>query len=173
MSATLTALRVVHILASVFWVGGVLTFLFYVMPTSRALGADGQRFMGELARQTKLSTHLTVAALAAVISGLALLWIVSGGLQAEWLATRTGTTLTAGAAAGLAAFLLGALNNGPAATALARLGQEIQAAGGAPSEAQRARLATLQRRLQVGGLAGITLLMFAASAMAAFRYLGA
>lgn len=172
MDPLLLALRIVHIVTSVFWVGGVLVFLFYVLPVSRTLGAEGTRFLDALVQGANLSRHLTRAAALSVLSGAWLLWIVSGGLDEAWLVTRTGTTLATASLAGTFAFLIGMINNGPAAAGLARLASAIEAQGSPPDAAQQAELARLRQRLSVGGTISMVMLGIAVGGMATFRYLG-
>lgn len=172
MDPLLLSLRLVHIAAAVFWVGGVMVYLFYVMPVAKSLGAEGNRFVGALNAQARFSPHLTRAGALTTLSGLWLLWIVSGHFNTAWLATRTGTTLVVAALAGTTAFFIGMINNGPAAEALGRLGAEVAAQGTPPSAEQSARLAVLGQRLMTGVYVNLVLLGIAVGGMATFRYVG-
>jgi uncharacterized membrane protein len=172
MDPLLLSLRLVHIFASVFWIGGVLVYLFYLLPTARALGPEGGRFMTHLVQQARLSKHLTRAGALAVLSGAWLLWIVSAGFDPAWLASRVGTTLSVAALAGTLAFFIGMINNGPTAERLAALGEQIATRGTPADAAETARMEGLRKRLMVGGLANMVLLGIAVGGMAVFRYLG-
>jgi uncharacterized membrane protein len=172
MDLLLLGLRLVHIIAAIFWVGGVMVYLFYLMPAARALGPEGGRFMAHLVQQARLSKHLTRAGALAVLSGAWLLWIVSAGFDPAWLASRVGTTLTVSALAGTLAFFIGMINNGPTAERLGALSAEITARGTPADAAETARMEGLRRRLMVGGLANMVLLGIAVGGMAVFRYLG-
>lgn len=167
---SLIVLRAVHVVAGAFWVGAALMLVAFVAPTVRALGPDGGRFMQRLLAHSRFPEAMGMASAATTLAGLALLWPASGGLQGAWLRSAPGAALALAALVGLAAFAVGLAVNKPAAAGLARLGAEI--GGGAPSTEQAARLATLQRRLRLGGLWGAALLVLSTLGMGVARYLG-
>lgn len=86
---------------------------------------------------------MIVASLLNALSGLLLYWTVSGHLQGAWITSGPGLMLTIGLAAGLLAFVIGNVVNGPTAKQIAALGQEVQTAGGTPTPAQMDRMQAL------------------------------
>jgi uncharacterized membrane protein len=47
-------LRLIHILAGVFWVGAIFLIAGFLLPTARAMGREGGRFMQHLMLQRRL-----------------------------------------------------------------------------------------------------------------------
>ncbi len=47
-------LRLIHILAGIFWVGAILLIAGFLLPTSRATGREGARFMQHLMLKRRL-----------------------------------------------------------------------------------------------------------------------
>jgi hypothetical protein len=102
----IVVLRLLHIVAGAFWVGAVVTSVFFVEPTATASGREGDRFLAQFAIRRHFVAVLTVAALVSAAAGALLYWIDSGGLRAEWITTNTGLGFTLGALAGLAALAI-------------------------------------------------------------------
>jgi hypothetical protein len=102
-------LRLIHIAAGAFWVGGVYTFFLFVQPTGMALGPGGQPFMHNLLHERRISTALLTAAVITVLAGLWLLWLTTGGLKTDLLfdSSRIGFTI-----GGIAAILTLAVGGG-------------------------------------------------------------
>jgi uncharacterized membrane protein len=169
---TLIALRAVHVVAGTLWVGAAVMLVAFVAPTVRSLGPDGGRFMQRLIATSRFPEFMGAAGILATVAGLVLLWAISGGFAADWVLSPSGATLVLAALAGIAAFAVGTLVNKPTAARIMALTAEIAAAG-APSAAQAARMAKLQRRLGLGGLWGAILLVVSTLGMASARYVGA
>lgn len=167
----LVALRAVHVVAGTLWVGAAVMLVAFIAPTVRSLGPDGGRFMQRLIGTSRFPEFMGIASLLATVAGMALLWPVSGGLAIDWLVSPPGATLALAAAVGVAAFAVGITVNKPTAARIAALAGEIASAG-APSPAQSARMAQLQRRLGLGGRWGAVLLVLSTLGMAVARYLG-
>jgi hypothetical protein len=100
--------------------------------------------------QRRFPQYLVIAGWSAIISGALLYWIVSGGIQLQWLATSRGTLLTIGALSGIGALLVGVLVSAPAASRLGVIGGQVQAAGGPPTAEQAGQLRSMQERLVRG-----------------------
>ena len=135
-------LRIVHIVGGVFWAGGVFMMAFFIGPAVAATGDAGQKFVGYLVGQLKLSTRLSAAAGSTVLAGAILYWIDSDGLSSAWTRSGAGTGFTIGALFGLAAFVLGILA-GRAIRELGKLGAQTQ---GKPAPKQMAQIGALQQR---------------------------
>lgn len=172
MSVTLILLlRIVHLVMGVFWVGAVLLVAGFLEPTARALGPDASKFIQHLMRQKQLSKHITGAAVLTVLSGIWLYWILSSGFQMAWITSGMGLSLTVGGLLAIVALIIGFAVSRPTAMRMGRLGQEIQASGGPPSDAQRAQMQALQTRMRWAGRVSSVLLLLAVIGMAVARYL--
>lgn len=168
--SVLLLLRLTHILAGVFWAGSVILIAGFVEPVARSLGQEGGRFMQGLANGRHMTIYLMAAGLLTVLSGLALYWLDSGGLQWGWIQSNFGLTLTVGGLAAIVALLLGQFVNAPTAKRIGLVAQSIQKGGGPPSPAQISELSLLQARLRLFVRIGAVLLVVAVAAMAVARY---
>jgi len=170
MNIVTVLLRLIHISAGVFWVGGSVMTIGFIQPTAAALGPEGAKFMQRLTGPGRLPFFMNLAAPLATLAGLALYWMDSG-FRVEWIVTGPGLGFTVGGVAGIAAFILGVVVMGPTAAQMGALGTEIQVAGGPPTPAQASRMRTLQGKFHQGGLWGTVLLVVALAAMSVARYL--
>lgn len=171
MIAELIVLRLVHILGGIFWVGsGIFTSVFLV-PALASSGATAGQVMGAL-QQRRLFTVLPIVAVLTILSGLRLMWLVSGGFAPGYFASATGGTFAASGAAAIVAFALSLLVARPAAVRAAGLGAAIAAA---PDPSTRGRLehqlASLRRLGAVASTIAVTLLVLGAAGMAVARNL--
>lgn len=164
-------LRVVHILAGVFWVGSAFFFFAFVEPTARTLGPDAQRFMQHMTVVRRVPMMVTAAAGLTVLAGVLLYWRDSGGFQLSWITSPPGLGVTAGAVFGIAAFVLGLVTVRPQVERLGRLGHEIETAGGPPTTTQLGEIGALTEGLRRAGAIDVALLTVAVVAMATARFL--
>jgi uncharacterized membrane protein len=166
-------LRVLHIGAGVFWVGGAFTYFLFVVPSTEVLPPPNrQAFLDEVAWRRRFARAIYSAATLTILAGAALYWLDSGGLKAAWLTSPSGLGFTLGGLAGFAAWLIAFAVILPTFTTLSRLGGELVAAGRAPTAEEAARLGSLASRLQIAGRALLTLLAIAVLFMAISRNLG-
>lgn len=136
-------LRIVHIGAGVFWVGGVLMMAFLLGPTIRATGEAGQKFVAHLAGPAKLTQRMTIAAVLTALAGFSLLWIDSQGFQSTaWMSSSAGIGFSIGGAFGLVGLISG-IAIGSTIRKIMALGAQMQ---GKPSPDQLAMMQTLQKR---------------------------
>lgn len=167
MDLYLALLRLLHVGAGVLWAGAIFFMAFFLMPTVRALGPDGGKFVQSMGQVTKLSRVLPGSALTTILAGALLYWEVSGGFNPRWLVTPAGITLSVGAIAAILAFF------GPA-SALAR-GQKRTIAlmkdlnTRAPNEAEARELKALQAKVPGRYRQLVTLMLLAVLCMALFR----
>lgn len=170
MDQTVTlVLRFFHVVGGVFWAGGVMLMVGFIFPTVRASGPQGGRFMQELA-QRKLPVFMNAAAGLTMLSGL----ILYGRLAAAnggWPATRSGMAFGIGGLAAILAGIIGGAFVGRTGQQLGKLGEKVQASGGAPSSEQAAEMGRLQTRMWTAMRAVAALLAVAVVAMAIARYL--
>jgi uncharacterized membrane protein len=162
-------LRLFHIVAGVFWVGAAAFGAFFVMPTARAAGPEGGRFVGRLMQ--RMGPALGIAMLFTVVPGFILYGRVSGGFDRAWATTPTGLALGAGALATILAIIVGIAVNAPTRTKMVALRKGLEARGGTPGATEAAELARLQARIERGAQVVAVLLLLAAGAMAVARYL--
>ena len=162
-------LRLVHILAGVFWAGANLMMAGFINPSVKATAPDSGKFMQYLAQKSGYPRSAEIAGWLTVLAGLALYWLVSGGFQPAWITSRHGLALTIGGLLAIAGLIVGYTIQKPAAKRLGTLGQEIQTAGGPPSPEQVAQVQAQQKKLAQGGLWTAILLGLAVVGMAIAR----
>lgn len=162
-------LRLVHILAGVFWVGAVVFVAAFLLPAARRAGPDGRRFLGGLMRRT--GPVFGIAMLLTVISGLVMYGRLSAGFNRAWVTSRPGLALATGALAAVLAAVVGSAVDRPVRVRIAALSQSVEGQGGVPTPEQARELAALQGRIERGAWIVAALLVIAAGAMAVARYL--
>jgi uncharacterized membrane protein len=163
-------LRLIHILAGIFWVGAIFLIAGFLLPTARATGRDGGRFMQHLMLQRRLPIFLAIAMLLTVLSGFTLYGRIVAATQGAWAGTPPGITYGVGGLAAILGALAGMLVSGPAARRMAAIGQQA-AQGAGPSPEQQAEMQRLQGRMVLGSRLVAGFLAVAAGAMAIARYL--
>lgn len=168
MDVLVVALRLIHVFCGVFWAGTIFFMVSFLQPAVRAAGPAGGQFMQRLAA-TRFLTIVPVLAVLTILSGIVLLWRVSGG-SAEWMGSPVGVTLSAGGTAAIVAFLIGFFVMRRATLRVLAIGQVVQAAGSPPSPEQQADIQALQRRARVSALWVAALLLVAVVTMAVARY---
>jgi len=153
------AMRAVHVLLGAFWVGTVLFAMLYLDPAVREAGPEGGKVMGILLRRGYLRTILLVGAVV-ILSGVYLLWTLSGGFSAGFMGSMSGILLSTGGLAGILALVVGAHVSLPTARKLGELGRRLAEAGGVPAQEDLDEVARLQRKLtRALRAAGILLLV--------------
>jgi uncharacterized membrane protein len=171
MDGWLILLRIVHIGSAMSWFGGAILVGFFVTPTAAALGQAGQPFMDHLVHRRRMGTFFPIVAGLTLLSGAALYWRDSGGLQGAWISSPTGLAFTIGGLAALAAFVGGAVLIGPGVAEQTMVQNELATGDGVPTEAQRQRLGRADRRIQLANRIDLPLLLLAGLTMAVARYL--
>jgi len=171
MDVYMVILRLIHFFGGTFWVGAGILMIWFISPTVRALGKDGQTFMKGFVTQSKFTQAMPVASMSTTISGLLLYYSVSDHFNSDWITSAGGVVLTIGSVAGIAATLHGIMHTGPTTSRLAALGKQIDAQGGPPSESQLAELRTLQAKNAHAGQISLALMIVAVIGMAAARYM--
>jgi hypothetical protein len=159
--------RLLHIGTGVIWAGTAISFARFVEPTVNEIGQGGQAFMQTLERRG-FSRFMTVVSVTGILSGAYLYWRVSGGLQAAWITSGFGLTLTVGALAAIVAFVFGPIFYIPAAKRIREISGSIGPTG--PTPEQRAELSAITQRLSRVGVWSAILLVIATLCMAGARY---
>jgi uncharacterized membrane protein len=166
----LLVLRFIHIVASVCWAGGGFIFFWFVEPTAKAMAPTGMQFVQYMVTKRRFSIFMVLSSTLTVLTGALLFWQRASG---NWLAYATsgpGFIFTLGSIAGIAVYFVGMLGVNPRAIQLAKIGQEIQAAGGPPTPAQGARLHKLDREMSILSLADFLLVALSLGLMATARF---
>jgi uncharacterized membrane protein len=163
-------LRLVHILAGIFWVGAVFLIAGFLLPTLRATGREGGRFMQHLMQQRRLPLFLATAMVLTVLSGFTLYGRTLLATHGTWGATGPGMAYGLGGVSAILAAVVGMTVSGSAARRMAALGQRVTQAGGASPE-QQSEMERLQGRMVLGSRLVAAFLAIAAATMAVGRYL--
>ncbi|MDQ3006974.1 MAG: hypothetical protein M3R47_16535 [Chloroflexota bacterium] len=160
-------LRIVHILAGIFWVGGALTMAFFVAPAVGATAEAGQKFVGHLMGNLKFSSRISAAAGLTILAGFILYWIDSDGLTSPWMNSGAGIGFGIGAAFALVGLVFGILV-GRTTKDMAQLGGQFQ---GKPSPEQMLQMGTLRKKQVTYSSINVLLLILSVIFMAIARYL--
>ena len=164
------ALRLIHIVCGVIWVGGVLFIAWFLIPTIRGVGPSSGAIMSHMVQVRRLPLVMMAVAILTVLSGLALYWRDSAGFNGAWMQTGTGIVFSLGALLGLASVAVGMAVNSPVSRRLGVLAAAAQAKGGPPSAKEAAEMQRLQTRMAAASNLVAALLVFATAAMAVARY---
>ncbi|HEX6268652.1 MAG TPA: hypothetical protein VFZ43_00320 [Anaerolineales bacterium] len=160
-------LRILHIGAGVFWVGGVLMMTFFIAPTVGATAEAGQKFVGHLTNNMKFNAKMSAAAGLTILAGFILYWIDSDGFTSAWMRSGAGIGFGIGAGFALIGFIFGILV-GRNMKAMAQLGAQSQ---GKPSDAQISQMQSLRKQQITYSYASAVTLILAVWFMAIARYL--
>ena len=171
MDLLLIALRIVHVGAAMAWFGGALIGSFFLNPTAQALGPAAGPFMEHLMKRRRMGVFFPVVAGLTVLSGVALYWRDSNGLDVAWITSPPGLAFTIGGLAAIAAFVGGMILIGPSIAEQTEVQHELAASGGPPNEAQHQRLVRADRRMQLADRIDLPLILLAGLTMAIGRYL--
>jgi hypothetical protein len=169
--ATLMALlRIIHIVAGVFWVGSAIFIAGILLPTLQAVGPSGGPVMEHLVQVRRLPVRLMIGMALVILSGLALYWKDSNGFQSAWMRSGPGVVFGLGAVLGIAGGIVGMSTSAPAGRRLAAVTTALKARGGPPTAEELAEIQRLQARVRVAGQVVAVLLVLATTAMAVARY---
>lgn len=162
-------LRLLHIVSGAFWFGAVLFTVRFLMPSLRAVGPAAGPVMQQL-NQRKISLVFMGASIVNLISGIWLMFIVSGGAPGEWMKTGMGRTIGFGAACAVLAMIVGTIVNPPAVRRMGQIAAAATQRGGPPTPEEAAEVQRLQQRMANANVFVAILLTLAVSAMAVARY---
>jgi hypothetical protein len=167
----LLLLRIIHIGAAMSWFGGAIIGSFFLSPTAQALGPAGQPFMDQLMNRRKMGIFFPIVAALTVLSGAALYWRASAGLQLSWITSLSGLAFTVGGLAAIISFVAGFILVGPSVAEQTAVRNELAQGDGVPTDTQLARLAHADRLMQLATRFDLPLILLAALMMAIARYL--
>ena len=167
---TIVVLRIIHIAAGAFWLGGSVTTAFFLLPTVKATGPIGGQFAGALMQRTRLPEWLTVAGAVAVVTGLLLYWNFYAGLA--WTGFEPQVVIGIGGLVAILSLAIGFLFSRPTAGRMSILGKTIQSQGTPPTPVQLAESQELLARLTRLAAVNAILVVITAICMAIGRYAG-
>ena len=168
MTYLIWLLRIIHIGAGIFWVGGALVTKFFVAPTIAATGEAGQKFIGHLMNNMKFSNRISAAAGSSILAGL-ILFGLDARAGSAWVRSSFATGLSIGAAFAIIGLVFGILV-GRSTKAMAQLGAQMQ---GKPSPQQLAQMQAIQKQQGMYSTINVIALILAVIFMSIARYLGA
>ena len=145
-------LRLLHILSGAFWFGAVIFSVRFLMPSLSAVGPAGGPIMAQL-NQRGMTRAFMGSAIVNLISGIWLMFIVSGGAPGEWMKTGMGRMIGAGAACAILAMIIGVIVNPPAVKRLGQIAAAAAKRGGPPSPEEAAEVQRLHARSGSGSRA--------------------
>ncbi len=163
-------LRLIHILAGVFWVGAMFVVAGFLLPALRRTGRQGGEFMRHIMQDRRLGLFLGLAMGLTILSGLTMYARTVSATNGAWASTAPGIAYGFGGLAAVLAALVGGIIGGFAGRRLAAVGGRARKAG-APSAEMQAEIERLQGRVVLGARLAAALLAIAAAAMATARYL--
>lgn len=154
--------KLLHIFAGVFWMGAAFITIFFVLPAVRAAGPGGGAVMKQLTNEQKLPIAINLAAALTTLCGILLYWRLTGGFTPVFSSALPWMGLMIGSLSGILAFLWGFFVQSRNAKRLGMLTAGIQ---GPPTPEQATAMATLQRKLHIGGIVGVILLVISLTGM--------
>jgi uncharacterized membrane protein len=166
MNYVIIALRIIHILAGIFWVGGTLIMAFFIVPTVGAMEEAGQKFIGYLMQNLKFSMRMSAAAGLTVLAGAILFWIDSKGFTSAWMSSGAGRGFGIGAGFAIIGFVFGILI-GRTMKAMAALGAQFT---GKPTSEQSVQMQILRKQQALYSNITSASLLLAVIFMSAARY---
>jgi uncharacterized membrane protein len=169
MNYLMISMRIIHIFAAVFWAGTSFFMISFVTPSVIATGAEGQKFMQQLAFRTRFATAMMAVALLTVLSGLVMYWEIFE-FRTNALSTGYGLMLTLGAIAGFIALLTGYFMQNRYTGKMKALSAAIGASGGPPTPEQQAEMGALAGTVTRGSQITTVLLALALLGMSIARY---
>ncbi len=168
MDILVIVLRLIHVLAGVFWVGGAIISTFFLAPTAAATGEVGQKFMSHLMTQARINVRFMIASILTVLSGAWLYWLDSGGLTSGWISSGAGWGFGLGAVFALIGAGVGSMVGRNAA----RMGKIAGEAHGKPTPAQVMEMQAAQRQMTMASRLSTIALVIALALMATAREFG-
>jgi len=173
-NSVMAIVRLVHILAGIFWVGATLTLSAFLLPAARAVGPSGGAVMTQLMGRQRLQFWINVGMALTILAGFALFGIDSKASGGGFGRSAMGITLSIGALLAIvAAGVHGAMAQ-PAARKLGAIAQrmeESQRAGAAPPADLAAEAVPLRQKFSRAQAIMSWLLVLSATTMAIARYL--
>jgi uncharacterized membrane protein len=165
-------LRLIHIGASVFWVGAVFTFFLFVQPAAAAVGPDAMKLTFQLLHHRRFGVAILTAGVIAVLAGIWLMIITSNGLDPDLLFGESRLGFTVGGVVAILTLAVGGLYVFPRTRVVERAIGRLLAEGRPPTPDEQQLLARIARESRAAGWIVVVGLTVAVIAMATARYWG-
>jgi uncharacterized membrane protein len=169
MQGELLALRLVHVLGGIFWVGSALFMALFLFPALASAGPAAGQVMGAMQRR-RIFTILPAVAALTLLSGVRLMQLTSDGFSAAYFNSPSGRVFAWGGTFAIAAFVIGMVFARPTGLKLGKLGALPPSVDVAEQQRRDEERGRLQRLVMVFGVVNLVLLLLAAAAMAMARY---
>lgn len=163
-------LRLIHVLAGVFWAGTVFFFASFLLPSMRDAGPAAGAISKQLIVVRKYPRVVLIIAILTVLSGFALYGLDISLSNGAFARSRSGMVFGLGGIAATLTIVIGIVIMTPTANKMAALGAAIQASGKPPTPEQAAEQAELQKKMGMGTQMSAALLFVAVVCMAIGRY---
>jgi uncharacterized membrane protein len=167
-SVYMLVVRLIHILAAIFWVGSVALFTLFLTPAAAEVGPAAGPLIANLVAKRRAVRAIAGSGIVTVVAGAFAYWHdaqVSGGVG-NFVDTAYGRVLTIGAIAALVGLAIGLSIVLPGVEGAVRLGGRIAAAGADATPDMREHLGAMQRRNKRASRTVLAFLVLAAAAMA-------
>jgi uncharacterized membrane protein len=172
MTALIIVLRLIHILAGVYWAGTIFFFTTFLEPSLRSMGPDGGKVMVRFMERGYMKLMPAVA-MTTVLSGIALLWIMSDGFKPAYMGSPMGIALSTGGALAIVSIVYGVSVLRPAGERIGKIAGELPQASEASKAALMSEMEKLRNKTAVGARIVFGMLVVAVALMAGGRYIGA
>jgi len=139
--------RVLHVLFGVFWAGAAFLVVLFLEPSVRETGPAGGAVMGAMVRRG-YSGFINVIAILSLLTGLWLLWRMSGHFAGSFMGSRSGILISNGMLAGILAWGTGHGIRG-AVKSLTAIGARVGASGAPPTAEDQAEMKRLQGKARL------------------------
>jgi len=162
-------LRIIHIFCGVFWVGFGLFNVFFLQPTVKALGPDGQKTMQHLSQKTRLLSTVYTAATLTMLSGITIYWI-QFGFNLAFLSSGYGIVLSTASISGIVGWFIAVLISRGIFGKMKIISGQIQSSGNPPNPEQAGQMQALVARLGKMGKTAVTFMLIALLGMSIARF---
>ena len=149
-------IKVLHILAGAFWIGGAAMIAAFLLPAAKRTGPSAGVFMGHLMGGLKLPLAMNLASWTTLLMGTLLYWRFTGGFKQWSLYWPGGIGLLTGVISGIIAFLWGSFIQAPNAKKLGALLAQMQQS---PSPELGAKVQVMQKKIYLGAWVGVLFLV--------------
>jgi len=169
MDLYIVLLRVIHIVAGVFWVGFGAFLVMYLLPAMIAAGNAGSRFYAHMPKRPPIGAAMGISSLLTTLAGLLLYLRIFGH---STLPSARGYVLMIGVVLGILAFGHGLMALAPTTSKQEKAIEAFVAAGDNPDGKLVDEVNRLNNKMLRNGRVSFILTMIALICMAAARHLG-
>lgn len=170
MHAEFVALRFIHVLSGITWVGAGIFSAFFLIPGISGSPETTMQVVGGL-RRRGFFVFLPVVAALTILSGLRMLWIDSAGFAGSYFDSATGKAFAWGGLSAIIAFIIAYGIALPLNIKMGKLSGRMKDVAAGDRDRLTAELNRTRRLAARTTFAAVLFGILAASAMAVARYL--